>query len=102
MRILIGGGGQVAELIAKRLIREGNEIVVIEQDQDRCIQLEDILDAKIVPGSISSISTLKQAGLEEAEMLLAISTSDEANILACLIAQAVSRVRVKVARLRTH
>ena len=102
MRILIGGGGQVAELIAKRLIREGNELVLVEQSADRCRQLEELLDAKVIHGSISSIRTLQRAGLAEADMLLAITTSDEANILACLIAQTVSKVRVKVARIRTH
>lgn len=102
MRILIGGGGQVAELIARRLIREGNEIVIVEQDPRRCSQLEETLDAKIIQGSFASIRTLRQAGLATAEMLLAITTSDEVNVLACLIAQAESNVRVKVVRLRTH
>src|SRR5688500_5853433 len=102
MRILIGGGGQVAELIAKRLIREGNEIVLVEQDPQRCQQLEEILDARVVHGNVSSIRTLTKAGLRETDMLLAITTSDEANILACLIAQTMSKVRVKVARIRTH
>jgi trk system potassium uptake protein TrkA len=102
MRILIGGGGQVAELIAKRLIREGNEIVLVEQNPDRCQQLEELLDAKIVQGNISNIRTLETAGIHKSDMLLAITTSDEANILACLIAQTISKVRLKVARLRTH
>ena len=102
MRILVGGGGQVAELIAKRLIREGNELVLVDQDAERCRSLEAQLDAEIVQGSIASIETLKKAGLEKAEMLLAITTSDEANLLACMTAQVESKVRVKVARLRTH
>jgi trk system potassium uptake protein TrkA len=102
MRILIGGGGQVAELVAKRLIREGNELVLVEQSVDRCQQLEEVLDARIVHGNISSIRTLQNAGISEADMLLAITTSDEANILACLIAETMSNVRVKVARIRTH
>jgi trk system potassium uptake protein TrkA len=102
VRIVIGGGGQVAELIAKRLIREGNELVIVEQSLERCRQLEELLDAKIVHGSASSIWTLQSAGIAQADMLLAITTSDEANILACLIAQTLSKVRIKVARIRTH
>ncbi|MBI4472296.1 MAG: Trk system potassium transporter TrkA [Acidobacteria bacterium] len=102
MRILVGGGGQVAELIARRLIREGNELVLVDQDAERCRLLEERLDARVVQGSIASISTLQKAGLADAEMLLAITTSDEANILACMIAQVESNVRVKVVRLRTH
>ena len=102
MRILIAGGGQAAALIARRLIREGNEIVIVEQDEERCAQLQELLDAKIVRGSASSIGTLRDAGLAECEMLIAITNSDEANLLACLIAQADSSVKVKVARMRTH
>ena len=102
MRILVGGGGQVAELVAKRLIREGNELVLVDQDRERCLQLESQLDAQVVHGNITSIETLKKAGLGNADMLLAITTSDEANILACMVAQVESNVRVKVARLRTH
>ena len=55
MRILITGGGQVASHIGTRLVREGNEIVIVEQDADRCAQLEEALDAKIVQGSAASV-----------------------------------------------
>jgi len=102
MRVLIAGGGQVGALIARRLVRERNEVVIVEQDADRCHELEEHLDATIVHGGAASIVTLRQAGLADAEMLIAVTNSDETNILACLVAQAESRVRVKVARLRTH
>ena len=102
MRILIAGGGQVGALIAGRLTREGNEVVIIEKDEERCSQLEEALDAKVVQGSGASVLTLRQAGLGSAEMLIAVTSSDEINVLACLVAQAESNVRVKVARVRTH
>lgn len=102
MRILVAGGGQVATHLARRLIREGNEIVIVEEDADRCARLEETLDAKIVQGSAASIKTLHRAGLREAEMLIAATSADEVNLLACLIAQADSDVKVKVARVRTH
>ena len=102
MRILIAGGGQVAALIARRLIREGNEVVIIERDRARCEELHEHLDAKVVRGSATSILTLRAAGLAEAEMLIAVTDSDEINVLACLMAQAESNVPVKVARIRTH
>ena len=88
MRILICGGGQSAALIAARLIREGNEVTLVELDAIRCAQLEETLDAKIVHGSAASISTLHKAGLTEADMLIAVTNWDEINILACLIAKA--------------
>ena len=102
MKILIAGGGQVAALIARRLIREGNEVIIIEQDQERCVQLQELLDAKIVRGSATSILNLRKADIADTEMLIAVTSSDEANLLACMVAQAESGVSVKVARLRTH
>ncbi|MEE8348780.1 MAG: Trk system potassium transporter TrkA [Acidobacteriota bacterium] len=102
MRILILGGGAVGASVARRLIREKNEIVIVEGSEEQCAQLEDTLDAKIVQGNAASIGTLKRAGLSEADMLIAVTNSDEANILGCLIAQAHANVEIKVARLRTH
>jgi trk/ktr system potassium uptake protein len=102
MRILIAGGGQVAGLIARRLIREGNEVTLVEMDEQRCVQLEETLDAKVVQGSAVSVRTMRNAGLQDAEMLIAVTNSDESNILACLIAQVESDAKVKVARVRSH
>lgn len=102
MRILIAGGGVGAALIAARLIREGNEVTIVEKDAERCLELDEHLDAKIVQGSAGSVRTLREAGLDKAEMLIAETNSDEINLLCCMIAQADSSVKVKVARVRTH
>jgi trk system potassium uptake protein TrkA len=102
MRILIAGGGQVAALTASRLIREGNEVVLVEENRERCEHLEETLDAKIIQGNAASVLALRRAGLAEAEMLIAATNDDGTNVLACLIAQVESDVRVKVARMRTH
>jgi trk system potassium uptake protein TrkA len=102
MRIVILGGGAVGALVSRRLIREKNEVVIVEESEERCAELEEILDAKIVRGSASSIRVLKRAGLADAEMLIAVTNSDEANLLGCLIAQVHSEIKIKVARLRTH
>ena len=102
MRILIAGGGDVASHIASRLIREGNEIVIVEESAARCAHLEEVFDAKIIRGSAASVGTLRRAGLSDADMLIAVTSVDEVNLLACLIAQTDSNVKVKVARVRTH
>jgi len=102
MRVLILGGGAVGALVARRLIREKNEVIIVENDPERCSALEDGLDAKIVQGDASSIKTLERAGLITADMLIAVTSKDAVNVLGCLIAQAFSNVRIKVARLRTH
>lgn len=102
MRILILGGGAVGTLVAQRLIRERNEIVIVEKNAERCSDLEEVLDAKIVHGDASSVKVLEKAGLLTSDMLIAVTSSDDTNILGCLIAQAFSNVGIKVARLRTH
>ncbi len=102
MRILILGGGAVGALVARRLIREKNEVIIVEGSEERCAELEELLDAKIIRGNASSIRILKRASLDDADMLIAVTNSDEANLLGCLIAQAYSNVKIKVARLRTH
>jgi trk system potassium uptake protein len=102
MRILILGGGAVGRLVAQRLIREKSEVTIVEADEDRCVELEEDLDARIIQGDAASIKVLERAGLISADMLIAVTSSDETNILGCLIAQAFSNVRIKVARLRTH
>jgi trk system potassium uptake protein TrkA len=102
MRIIIAGGGQVAAVTAGRLIREGNEVTIVERNEERAAQLDEQLDAKVVRGDVVSIKSLHSAGLADAEMLIAVTDSDQCNLLACLIAQVESRVKVKVARVRTH
>ena len=102
MRILLAGGGEGAALIAARLIREGNEVTIVEQDAERCQELEEHLDAKVVHGSAGSIRTLRKAGVKDAEMFIAETDSDEINLLSCMIAQTDSDAKIKVARVRTH
>jgi len=102
MRILIAGGGQSAALVAARLIREGNQLVIVEENAQRCAELEEMLDAKIIRGNAASIKVQREAGIRDADMLIALTSVDQINILACLIAHVESKVGVKVARLRTH
>jgi trk system potassium uptake protein TrkA len=102
MRILILGGGEVAALVARRLIREQNEVTMVELDEGRSHHLEESLDAKIVHGNAGRIECLTRAGIDQADMLIAATNSDETNILGCLIAQDYPNVEIKLARLRTH
>ena len=102
MRIFVGGGGQSAETIAKRLIREGNELVIMELDGTRCKYLESHLDAKIVQGSAGSLTAWRRAGIATADMVIAATDSDETNVLTCLIADAEAPAATKAVRLRTR
>lgn len=102
MRVLIAGGGQVGTLIARRLTREGNEVTILDPNPERCAELEETLDARVVEGSASRLRTMRHAGIREAQMLIAVTDTDEVNLLCCLIAQAEAPGAIKVARLRTH
>jgi trk system potassium uptake protein TrkA len=102
MRILIAGGGQVGALIARRLIREGNEVTIIDPSPERCAELESQLDAQVVQGNAARVLTMRQAGVGRAEMVIAVTDQDEVNLLVCLLAQVDAPTAIKVLRLRTH
>ncbi|MCZ2155900.1 MAG: NAD-binding protein, partial [Bryobacterales bacterium] len=101
MRVLICGGGDIALLLARRMSREGNDVVVVEADAKRCEYLEEALDATIVRGSAASSRTLLRAGLTHTDMLIAVTDSDDVNFLACLIAQNERSAKIRIARMRT-
>ncbi len=101
MRIFIAGGGHTAEFVARRLIREGNELVIIERDPGRSHFLEAHLDAQVFTGDATHIEAWRRAGLEGADMLIAVTPSDESNVLACLIADRLAPSALKAVQLRT-
>ena len=102
MRIFVAGGGHTGELITRRLIREGNELVMLEPDGARCTYLEAHLDAKVVQGSAGSLTAWRRAGVGTADMVIVATDSDETNVLACLIADAEAPAAIKAVRLRTR
>lgn len=102
MNILIAGGGQVGALLARRLIREGNAVTIIDPSPERCAELEAQFDARIVTGNAARVLALREAGIDRAEMVIAVTDHDEVNLLVAQIAQVESQARVKVIRLRTH
>lgn len=101
MHIFFAGGGRCNEYIAKRLIREGHDLVILEREEERCHYLTDTLDARIVHGNITSIADWQRAGLDQADMFVACTDSDEANIVSCLIADDLAPQAKKAIRLRT-
>ena len=83
MRIIIIGAGAVGSYLAERLSAEGQDVVVIEDDESRALELQDRIDALVVVGNGASSHTLEEAGVEKADLLIAVSNSDGANVLAC-------------------
>lgn len=100
MRIHFAGGGLSTEYMARRLIREGHNLVIVEKDPRRCAHLQETLDAKVVQGDIGSISLWRELELGAAEMFVASTRSDAGNISACLIAHHVAPEARKLVRIR--
>lgn len=100
MKILIIGAGQLGYHTAEKLAREQNDVTIIEMDESRARYLLEHLDVQVVTGSGSSPEVLKAAGVEEADFLVAVTDSDEVNMVACLLAAAQAKTPRKIARIR--
>ena len=86
MRIIIVGAGAVGSYLAERLSSEGQDVVVIEDDERRAAQLQETIDALVLHGNGASAHSLEEAGASKADLLIAVSNSDGANVLACFTA----------------
>ncbi len=100
MNILILGAGEVGFHIAQRLATEGNDVVVVDNDAERLQRVADTMDVRTILGHASHPSILKLAGAENTELLIAATTSDETNMLACQVAHSLFKVTTKMARVR--
>ncbi len=87
MYIIIIGAGEVGYNLAKLLSFEGHDIVVIDQDQERYSRTAETLDVQAILGDGTSYRVLEQAGIQSADLLVAVTTNDEVNILAALMAK---------------
>jgi trk system potassium uptake protein TrkA len=101
MNIIILGGGQVGGSLAAHLANEKNDITLVDQNADRLHELQDKLDIRTLIGHASHPDVLRRAGAEDADMLVAVTNSDEINMIACQIAYTVYRTPTKISRIRT-
>lgn len=102
MHVIIVGAGEVGTNIAAALASEGQDVVVMDRNARRVDDLRDRFDVQTFAGSGSNPTVLLEAGLRQADMLLAVTDSDEVNIVACLIAAAHSPATITVARIRSQ
>jgi len=102
MKIIILGAGQVGASLAENLANEANDITIIDTDIGRLRELQDRLDIRTVNGKASHPSLLNQAGAQDADMLIAVTNSDEVNMIACQIGQTLYNIPTKIARVREH
>jgi trk/ktr system potassium uptake protein len=100
LKIIIVGAGEVGYNIASRLASENKQVVVIDKDPNAVRRISEDLDVQIIAASGSSPKVLMDAGIKEADILLAVTDSDETNLVACLMGNLISPTTKKLARIR--
>jgi len=102
MKIVILGAGQVGRTVAYQLSREeANEVTVVDVNEEVLRDLQDRIDIRTVAGNGAYPSVLEAAGAAEADILIALTNSDEVNIMACEVADTLFRTPTKIARIRS-
>jgi len=102
MKILILGAGQVGSSLAENLASEDNDITVVDLDGRKLAILQDRLDIQTVRGRGSHPDVLRKAGGDDADMLIAVTNSDETNMIACQVAYTIFHTPTKIARVRAR
>ena len=102
MNIIILGAGQVGSTVATELAKEeSNEITVVDTNQQILSELQDRLDLRTICGNGSYPGLLEDAGADDADMLIALTNSDEINMIACQVASSLFHTPTKIARIRS-
>jgi len=100
MKILILGAGQVGRSVAANLVSEANDITVVDLDGVRLRELADRFDLRTIQGHGAHPDVLRRAGAEDADMIIAVTNSDETNMVACQVAYTLFHTPTKIARVR--
>ncbi|MBT8147356.1 MAG: Trk system potassium transporter TrkA, partial [Gammaproteobacteria bacterium] len=101
MKIIILGANQVGSTLAETLANEQNDITVVDTDVKRLRELKDRIDIGTITGMASHPDVLEQAGGEDADMIIAVTESDEINMVACRVAYSMFHTPKKICRLRS-
>ncbi len=101
MKIIILGAGQVGASVAESLVSEANDITVVDSDAAHLRHLQERLDLRGVCGNAASPLVLREAGADDADLLIAVTQSDQTNLCACRIAKTVFNLPTRIARLRS-
>jgi trk system potassium uptake protein TrkA len=100
MKVIILGGGQVGSTLAEHLAVESNDVTVVDSDAQALESLKERNDLRVVFGNGTHPEVLRRAGTDDADLLIAVTSSDETNMLACRIAQTLFRTPTRIARVR--
>ncbi len=101
MKILILGAGQTGGTLAEHLASEDFDITLVDHDLPRLAALKDRLDIQTVHGHASRPDTLLAAGADDVDLLIAVTNSDEVNMVACQVCYSLYQTPMKIARIRT-
>lgn len=99
-RIIVVGAGKVGKTITKRLTDEGHNLIVIDRSEAKLSELSDQCDCMLITGSGASHNTLNEAGITDADLMIAVTDSDELNLLCCTIAKQFNPDISTIARVR--
>ncbi|PPR34554.1 MAG: Trk system potassium uptake protein TrkA [Alphaproteobacteria bacterium MarineAlpha6_Bin4] len=100
MKVIICGAGEVGKTLAQHLSKEKNDITIIDQSEENLKEINEHLDVNTCVGSGSQPAILDKAGAKNAEMLIAVTQTDEVNMIACEVANSQFNIPIKVARIR--
>ena len=100
MKIIILGAGQVGSTLATNLVSEDNDITLVDDESLNLEHLQDKHDLRVMQGLASSPKILRDAGAPDADLLIAVTSSDEINMVACQIAYTLFNTPTKIARIR--
>ena len=100
MKTIICGAGDVGYSIADKLSRENFEVTVIDEDENKLNKVSETLDVKTINGIPSMPSVLENAGANDCEILIAVTKSDETNMVTCQIGHSLFKIKKKIARIR--
>ena len=101
MKILILGAGQVGRSVAESLTHEDNDVTIIDTNAAALRDLREHLDVRVEVGQASYPRVLERAGIDDADMLIAVTNSDEINMMACQVAHTLYHTPTKIARIRS-
>ena len=101
MKIVILGAGQVGSTVAWSLAGEDNDITIVDKDSSQLKHLQDHLDIRAVIGHASHPKVLVRAGIEDADIIIAVTNSDEVNMIACQVAYTLYNTPTRIARVRS-
>ena len=101
MKIIILGAGQVGASVAENLASEANDITLVDASAEYLEVLRNRLEVRTVCGNAASPSVLREAGADDADLLIAVTQTDQTNLCACRVAKTLFNLPTRIARLRS-